>query len=79
VECQPSPPTKVDSVNGALYSVSSVVTIVLIDKQSNVALGSIADKSKGIASTEAAAFEKPLREVKLDRPELVSLLEKAKN
>ncbi len=76
---QSAPPTAVEGVDGTLYSVSSEVTMVLIDKDSNRTLGSIVGKSQGVAKSQDGALEQSARGLKLDVPELVSLLEKAKN
>ncbi|MGA7160228.1 MAG: hypothetical protein WBZ48_04455 [Bacteroidota bacterium] len=78
VELQTAP-TTVDSTDGMLYSASSDATIVLIDKESNRMLGSVIGKSNGVAKTPAAAVERSVRSIKFDEPELVLLLEKAKN
>ena len=76
---QSTPPTTVEGADGTLYNVSSDLTVVLIDKDSNRTLGSIIGKSQGIAKTQDGALEQSARGVKLDGSELLSLLEKAKN
>jgi hypothetical protein len=76
---QSTPPATVEGADGTLYSVSSEVTMVLIDKDSNRTLGSIVGKSQGVAKSQDGALEQSARGVKLDVPEFVSLLEKAKN
>ena len=76
---QSTPAAAVDSADGPLYSVSSGVTLMLIDKDSNRTLGSINGTSQGIAKTQDGALEQSVRGMKLQHTELVLLLEKAKN
>jgi len=79
VEFQTAPPTTIEGVDGTLYSVSTEITIVLIDKESNRTLGSVIGKSQGVGITQDGALQKSAHSVKLGESELVSLLEKAKN
>ena len=52
---------------------------MLIDKDSNSTLGSIVSKSQVVAKLQDGALEQSARGVKLDGPDLLLLLEKAKN
>ena len=79
VGCQNAPPTTIEGMVGTLFSVSSDVTIVLIDKESARTLGSVILKSKGVAKTQEGALEKSARDLKIDEQILIELLEKAKN
>ncbi len=76
---QSTSPATVEGGDGTLYSVSSVFTVTLIDKDSNRTIGSIAGKSQGVAKSQDGAVEQSAHGVKLDVAEFVSLLEKAKN
>ncbi len=76
---QSAAPTTVEGAEGALYNVSSDITLVLIDKDSNRTLGSIVGKSQGIAKTEDGALEQSARGAKLNGPDLTALLEKARD
>jgi hypothetical protein len=76
---QSAAPTTVEGAEGALYNVSSDITLVLIDKDSNRTLGSIVGKSQGIAKTEDGALEQSARGAKFDGPDLTALLEKARD
>ena len=78
-ELQNGPPSTIEGMGGTLFSVSSDVTILLIDKESLKTLGSLQIKSKGVAKTRDEALEKSARGIKIDEQELMSLLEKAKN
>ena len=62
---QSTPAAAVDSADGTLYSVSSGVTLMLIDKDSNRTLGSINGTSQGIAKTQDGALEQSVRGMKL--------------
>jgi hypothetical protein len=79
VRFQSAQPTSIDGMGGTLFSVSSDVTIILTDKESNRILGSVGARSKGVAKSKEDALEKSIRELKINEQDLVSLLEKAKN
>jgi hypothetical protein len=79
VRFQSVPPTSIDGIGGTLFSVSSDVTIILTDKESNRILGSVGARSKAIAKSKEDALEKSVRELKINEQDLVSLFEKAKN
>ena len=76
---QTSSPSTVDSLDGTFYIVTSDLSVVLIDKDLNRTLGTVASQSKGVATSQDGALEESVHRLKLDGPELVSLLEKAKN
>ena len=79
VDFQTAPPTTVDSLDATFTIVPSELSVMLIDKDSNRTLGSIVSKSQGVAKSQDGALEQSARGVKLDGPDLLLLLEKAKN
>ena len=79
VEIQSTRPELVEGNDEPLYSVSSNITITLIDKASNATLGSLTVKSAGKSKAQSSALEESVRGSNFDEIQLTSLLEKARN
>ncbi len=79
VEFQSRPPSIIEGMGGNLFSVSSDISISLIDNGSAKTIGTVLTSSKSVAKSREAAIEKSAQGVAVDAEELATLLEKARN